>query len=168
MTVASGVTGLHAYFKQSKAPDNRTVDSNWKEKYCYGHHYSDCPFYQAQHGSSSDGACYLTSACTEARGLPDDCHELTTLRAFRATYVRSQPDGEADIQHYYAVAPQIVKAIHALDCAEAMQVLDRIYTELVQPCIQLIEQEHLQDAYHLYKQYALLLEEKYPDKAEET
>ena len=32
---------------------------------------------------SSSGGCYFTSACVEAQGLPDDCHELTALRKFR-------------------------------------------------------------------------------------
>ena len=40
--------------------------------------------------------CFLTSACVAARGLPDDCAELTALRAFRDGYVRSQPEGESD------------------------------------------------------------------------
>ena len=31
-------------------------------------------------GSGSSAGCYLTSACVEAKGLPDDCQELQTLR----------------------------------------------------------------------------------------
>ena len=43
-----------------------------------------------------------------ARGLPDDCEELRTLRAFRDCYVRVLPDGPALIEEYYRVAPVIV------------------------------------------------------------
>ena len=96
--------GYTCLLKQSQDKD-RTIDSDWVHKYCWNYNYNDCPFYQAKHGGSSS-SCYLTSACTEARGLPDDCAELTALRAFRDSYVRSQPEGESDIQHYYAVAPR--------------------------------------------------------------
>ena len=150
--------GSTCLLKEGESRD-RVVDDDWKHKYCWNYNYSDCPIYQAKHGSSSSG-CYLTSACTEARGLPDDCGELTTLRAFRDGYVRSQPNGEADIRHYYAVAPRIVEAIHALGCT-AQPVLDSIYRELVQPCVRLIEQKQSKEAYQLYKQYALELEKKY-------
>lgn len=149
--------GYTCMLKQSEGKD-RTVDDDWVHKFCWNYNYNDCPFYQAKHGSSSD--CYLTSACTEARGLPDDCMELNTLRAFRDNYVRSQPDGEADIGHYYEVAPRIVQMIDSLGC-QARPVWDDIYQELVQPCIDLINQQRLAEAYQLYKQYALNLEKKY-------
>ena len=102
--------GYTCLLKQSEGKD-RTVDSDWVHKFCWNYNYHDCPFYQTKHGSSSSG-CYLTSACTQARGLPDDCEELTVLRAFRDTYVRALPTGEADVRRYYATAPQIVNAIH--------------------------------------------------------
>ena len=51
------------------------------------------------HGSSSgtDG-CYLTSACVMAKGLPDHCEELETLRVFRDEYLAGQPGGRAEIE----------------------------------------------------------------------
>lgn len=150
--------GYTCLLKQAEGKD-RKVDDDWVHKFCWGYHYSECPFYQAKHGAPS--GCYLTSACTEARGLPDDCTELTTLRAFRDNYVRNQPNGENDIKHYYDAAPKIVQSIHALDCSEALPILDEIYTNLVQPCLLLIEHEHSEAAYLLYKQYALQLEARF-------
>lgn len=158
--------GYTCLLKQSEGKD-RKLDSDWVHKYCWNYNYGDCPFYQAKHGSSSSG-CYLTSACVEARGLPDDCAELTALRQFRDGYVRCQPDGEADIKHYYAVAPQIVAAIHALDCPQALAVLDGLYTGLVQPCIRLIGQGQNEAAYQLYKQTAMQLEQQYLTKEAQT
>ena len=149
--------GYTCLLKQSEGKD-RTVDSDWVHKFCWNYNYHDCPFYQTKHGSSSSG-CYLTSACTQARGLPDDCEELTVLRAFRDTYVRALPTGEADVRRYYATAPQIVNAIHR-GCA-APETLDRIYRELVQPCVQLIRDGKNEAAYRLYKAYSLALEERY-------
>ena len=87
----------------------------------------------------------MTSACTQARGLPDNCEELTALRAFRDTYVRALPTGEADIRRYYAAAPQILNAIHR-GCA-APETLDRIYLELVQLCVQRIRDGKNEAAY---------------------
>ncbi|MBN1659862.1 MAG: hypothetical protein JXA93_15765 [Anaerolineae bacterium] len=55
--------------------------------------------------------CYLTTACVEARGLPDDCEELTLLRYFRDIYLLKQPHGEALVELYYKYAPGIVEKI---------------------------------------------------------
>lgn len=66
--------------------------------------------YQAGHDhvESQKGNCFLTTACAQAAGLPDDCYELTVLREFRDTYVRGLDGGEALIQEYYELSPQIV------------------------------------------------------------
>lgn len=46
-------------------------------------------------------------------GLPDDCHELTALRAFRDGYMSAIPGGADDIKEYYRCAPAIVAAIYS-------------------------------------------------------
>lgn len=151
--------GRTCLIKQSRDESTRTVDRDWADKYCWAEfNYYNCPFYKTEHGSSSDG-CYLTSACTQARGLPDDCEELTVLRTFRDTYIRALPEGEADIRHYYAAAPQIVDAIERK--GDASETFDCIYRELVQPCVQLIQDGKNEDAYQLYKTYSLALEKRY-------
>lgn len=61
---------------------------------------------------NNSGGCFLTTACTEAKGLPDNCIELETLRHFRDNYMMNTPDGKADIAHYYKMAPSIVNAIN--------------------------------------------------------
>ena len=38
--------------------------------------------------------CYITTACTEVMGLPDDCEALMTLRGFRDGWLREQDGGE--------------------------------------------------------------------------
>ena len=74
----------------------KDVNEDTYDKYCRNYDYDDCPIYKG----NDSGGCFLTSACTEARGLPDDCHELTVLRSFRDGYLRSQPEGEAEIAEY--------------------------------------------------------------------
>lgn len=91
--------------------------------------------------------CFLTTACTAARGLPDDCHELTTLRAFRDTYMRSLPNGPALIDEYYEVAPRIVAAIERRDDRRAL--LDALYNRVTE-AVRLIEADRLADAFTLY------------------
>lgn len=134
----------------------KSVSTDIYYKYCRNYDYDDCPIYKHE---SSSGGCFLTSACTEARGLPDDCYELTTLRAFRDEYMAKQNCGNCEIAHYYQVAPAIVAKINAGDCPK--MVFERIYNELVMPCISMIEKSDLEGAHYLYRNYVLLLEKEY-------
>ena len=130
------------------------VNEDTYYKYCRNYDYDDCPIYKG----NDSGGCFLTSACTEARGLPDDCHELTVLRAFRDGYLRSQPE------EYYAVAPKIVDAIRSK--ADAMEAFDAIYRELVEPCVAMIERGENVEAHALYRSYVLRLKKHYIEKRE--
>lgn len=147
-----------ALLKQS---DRRyVVDSDWVHRYCWGYNYDDCPYYRNKSDlTSSSGGCYLTSACANAKKLPDDCHELQTLRKFRDDYIKSLPTGIDDIKHYYLVAPLIVDRISL--CSEPQKLWENIYDELVIPCITLIEKGCFHEAYDRYKAYTLALEKKY-------
>lgn len=140
----------------SKKEGDHEVDSDWYYKYCRNYDYDDCPIYKS---SDSSGGCFLTSACTEAMGLPDDCDELTTLRHFRDTYLRSHKDGEKDIQEYYRVAPSIVRSIKTHD--DSKKIFNEIYKNLVLPCVHMIKEEQYEAAYHTYKRYTTDLCIKY-------
>lgn len=134
-----------------------SIDHDTVKKYCWDYHYNDCPRFKDRNSSSS--GCFLTSACTEARGLPDDCEELTILRAFRDGYMKSLPQGQADICEYYHIAPAIVAKIHTLP--NALEIFDRIYTELVLPCVELIHIGDNKAAYTKYRNYVRTLQEEY-------
>ena len=123
----------------------KDVNSDIYYKYCRGYDYGDCPIYKGQDSSG----CFLTSACTEARGLPDDCHELAVLRRFRDGYLRSLPEGGAEIAEYYFVAPQIVSEIKKRDDSAAE--FDTIYEKLVKPCVEIIERGENENAHALYR-----------------
>lgn len=109
-------------------------------------------------GSGSEG-CYLTSACVTARGLSDQCEELQTLRSFRDGYLSEQPGGPAEIEQYYAMAPRIVEAINQLP--DALEIWNRIFEELVKPCVQMIHANQNAQAHQLYKSYATELAQSY-------
>ncbi len=114
--------------------------------YCWYGRYDDCPLYKNRNGS---GGCFLTSACVEAMGLPDDCHELTTLRKFRDDYLAQQPGGKAEICEYYHIAPQIVEKIKS--SGKGKEVFTRIYEELVKPCVELIGAGKNAEAHFIYR-----------------
>lgn len=57
------------------------------------------------------GGCFLTTACVEYAGLPDDCKELKVMRHFRDTYVAALPEGPELIAEYYRTAPPLVEQL---------------------------------------------------------
>ena len=103
--------------------------------------------------------CFLTTACTQARGLPDDCFELTTLRAFRDDYLLRLPGGPAVVQAYYDLAPRILEGIESSTDADAR--LEQLYDELVAPCVGLIVSGKEQAAVELYAEKVRALEREY-------
>ena len=93
--------------------------------------------------------CFLTSACVEAMGLPDDCYELNTLRSFRDEYLSSYPGGRDEIDEYYLVAPKVVAAIRG--SGSPIEVFKAIYNDLIQPCVHYIERGENENAHLLYR-----------------
>lgn len=77
---------------------------------------------------SNSGGCFLTTACCQYKGLPDNCHELTTLRAFRDQYVAKQSYGKNLIAEYYADAPKIIEFIEKQEFRE--QIYNSIYVQI--------------------------------------
>ena len=69
------------------------------------------------------------------------------------------PQGQADICQYYHIAPAIVDKIHAQP--DANKILDRIYNELILPCVELIRIGDNETAYTKYHDYVKLLQEQY-------
>jgi uncharacterized protein YjbI with pentapeptide repeats len=76
------------------------------------------------------GGCFLTTACVEAMNLPDDCHELQTLRKFRDGFVSETNEGRKLIKEYYEIAPRIVEAIQA--SGNENEILKGLYSEIKQ------------------------------------
>lgn len=132
------------------------VSSDRYYKYCRNYDYADCPIYK---DDSSSTPCYLTSACVYAKNLPDDCYELQTLRTFRDTWMKNSQEGQQSIEIYYDTAPKIVSAIN--DMANSKVIYEKIYNEMVLPCVQLIEQNKMQETFELYKEKVFELKKLY-------
>lgn len=137
----------------------KDVNEDIYYKYCRGYDYSDCPIYKGNSDSSSGGWCYLTTACVETMGLPDNCHELCAMRALRDGYIRKLPEGDAEICDYYFTAPQIIEAIN--NGGEPEKVFSAIYEELVKPCVEAVDSDNFPEAYEHYKLYTAALKDKY-------
>ena len=107
----------------------------------------------------NDDPCYLTTACVKARNLPDHCMELDTLRSFRDDVLARRNGGKEEIENYYRIAPGIVEGINRRK--DAADIWNRVYNELVAPCVSLIHSGQNEEAFQLYKSYSLNLGEKY-------
>lgn len=133
------------------------IDSDISKEYCR-YDGKGCPI---KENSSSSGGCYLTTACVGYKGLADDCVELSTLREFRDTYMKELPSGKEEVQEYYETAPGIVDAINSSD--EAGCVYEAIYSDVIEPCVKLIQEGKNEEAYKKYKEMVADLKSKYTD-----
>ena len=109
---------------------------------------------------SSSGGCYLISACMKyfQEKFDDNCYELKVLRCFRDSIVSKE-----DIEHYYEVAPIIVETIDQEQ--KSSIIYDYIYHNIVDYCVQQIEQGNYEIAYNRYKNSVLILEEQFAKPA---
>lgn len=131
------------------------VGNSTYDNYCNSYRYDDCPIYKG----GSNGGCYLTTACVTHKGLPDDCIELSTLRKFRDEYLANTKKGEEEIQEYYRTAPIIVKAI---DNSETCAVVyEMIYSDVILPCVKLINEGRQDEAHQKYRKMVRDLEKEY-------
>ena len=133
------------------------INSDIYRRYCRDYAYDECPIYRGEPESSS--GCYLTSACIEAQGLPDNCEELTVLRNFRDNWLKKQPGGLAEIAEYYAIAPGIVTKINQQSGAK--EIWHELYETLVVPCVRLIQAGKMDEAHRRYQKTAWALESQY-------
>ncbi|QRN96955.1 hypothetical protein JRI60_49685 [Archangium violaceum] len=104
------------------------------------------------------GHCFLTTACVQARGLPDDCEELQVLRGFRDGYLRQLPGGPGLIQEYYALAPRIVERIHHR--ADARHIWEDVYAT-VRTAVEHVQRREPEAALRTYSALVKGLSERY-------
>lgn len=105
---------------------------------------------------TSTGGCFLTTACMKyyQENFNDNCYELTILRWFRDNFVSKD-----DIEHYYEVAPMIVETINKEE--KSGIIYDYIYDNVVDYCVEQIEQGNYDTAYNRYKNSVLIFEKQF-------
>ena len=103
----------------------------------------------------TDVSCYLTTACMRNKHelFDDNCEELTILRWFRDEFVSSD-----DINDYYKKAPLIIEEISN---TKTDYIYDYIYDNVIKKCVDFIKGEQYNEAYDLYKNTVISLEDKY-------
>ncbi len=107
----------------------------------------------------ADADCFLTTACTAARGLPDDCSELMTLRCLRDEFMKPTGEGADMIAEYYHIAPPIVRSVNArLNRAE---IWNLVYDDLVTPSLKLIQAGKKGEAVAHYSEYVKWMKEAF-------
>ena len=99
-------------------------------------------------GTKKKNGCFITTAVCKTLLKTDDCYELTMFRKFRDNWLMMQPDGEALIREYYAVAPAIVQRIDSLPNAKA--IYHDILEMYLKPCLQMIEQKNMEGCKKMY------------------
>ena len=103
------------------------------------------------HVEETKGGCYLTTACTENKGLPDDCYELETMRGFRDNFLLKNKEGIAIVDEYYKIAPAIVSSIQSSQNKDYY--LNFIYDNLVVNTISLVNDKKYELAQEFYTQF---------------
>lgn len=102
--------------------------------------------------------CYLTTACVEVINLPDDCHELETLRKFRDGFVSETDDGKELIRQYYEIAPKIINTIK--QTGNGIEIFRNLYDEISE-IVLLIDNLKYKEAFQYYCDMTLNLKAKY-------
>ena len=127
----------------------------WDQEYWRGHECRDFAPVWINPGQTGRGGdpmkepgCFLSSACAEFMGLPDDCRELTALRAFRDNILLASPEGTALVNTYYQIAPGLVSKINASPTRR--EIYRHIYGQILL-CISAIEEKEYEKAIGLYQ-----------------
>ena len=81
------------------------------------------------------------------------------MRNYRDTWLKRTEEGKKLVLQYYEIAPKIVESIDKR--VEAKEIYEMIYTNMVTPCVEMIEKGRMETALQVYKEMTLKLKEKY-------
>ena len=123
----------------------------------------DCIRECRHYDSGNTSSCFLTSACCQYKGLPDDCSELTILRAFRDNYLLKNERGCELVEEYYRIAPDIVDKINSSTNKDT--IYEMIYIN-IHTIITMIEKREYNDAILEYKSMVLRVQKNVDSKCQ--
>jgi hypothetical protein len=147
------------YCDADKSSRRELSDKNYTNKYCENKQmFKKCRLYK-ELMKNDDENCFITTACVRTKGLPDNCYELNCLRKFRDEYLIKLEEGSTAIEHYYEIAPKIIKNIDKKTNANI--IYTNLYNDLVIQCISLIEDNKNYEAFRHYKGVVQDLQNKY-------
>lgn len=140
------------YFDENETSGSKGY-CEWHRTYVYED--DNCNRFEKR---DSSGGCFITSACCNYKGFPDNCYELTVLRKYRDTFLKKTKHGKDLINEYYRIAPSIVECINSHPDKET--IYSDIY-ERISKCVSLIEKNELEIVCKLYEQMVTELKSKY-------
>jgi hypothetical protein len=139
------------------------------EEYRTGYEYGEThpPSEDSSDSSSSDSSsdsssCFITTATLVSIGKPDNCDELNVFRSFRDNWLVKQLDGQELISEYYKIAPSIVNSINSV--ADNKNIYRELWTESIEPCLNLIKQNRFAEAKTIYCNAVANLRQEFLDK----
>ena len=109
---------------------------------------------QSANAANAGGTCFITTACCELLGLPDDNNILNSFRKFRDEYL----GGKENVSEYYIVAPKI---LHSMKQKDDLDYLYSIISMYLIPCYRLIKNEKYNETEILYRNMVNHLKDKY-------
>ena len=107
----------------------------------------------------SSGGCFITTAVCSTLDKGDDCAELTSFRQFRDGWLTNDAGGQALIEEYYQIAPQIVRAIDAETTSS--DIYAGIWEEYLTPALTALQAADNQTAKDIYVDMVRDLQETY-------
>ena len=147
------------YVKNHPAHTNHVTKVGKRDQSAYNQGHKEGSSSKGKGKSNGGGGgCFLTTACTQYAGLPDDCRELTTLRLFRDTYVMSSPDGAEAIAEYYNSAPILLNHIDSSE--DRADILSDIF-RAVSTTVALVEGGQCAEAKAVYASMFRKLKERF-------
>lgn len=109
--------------------------------------------------TSSSSGCFITTATCKSHNLPDDCHELTSLRAFRDNFMKKDEKMMAEVMEYYEIAPKICSNIDKLE--NSSEIYDSIWSEYLRDAVDSVDAGENQKAYEIYKNMVFDLKKRF-------
>ena len=119
-----------------------------------------CGHVAKKENSSGGKPCFITTACVEAAGLPDNCTELETMRYLRDEYLAKSDEGKRLIQEYYEIAPSIVEKIRREENSD--EIFSAIFNS-IREIVSLIKTGDLESATAHYKEMVLRVKQKFDE-----
>jgi len=94
--------------------------------------------------------CFVSTATAESLGWAEDCRELSLLRDLRDTYMMQTAERQAEVEHYYHIAPLIVERIAA--SGQAHKLWRDVAQRYILPVVRLSEAGNAAGAHQLYRE----------------
>lgn len=113
-----------------------------------GHEFSITRAGNAPRAQTS-GMCFITTAVCELENKPDDCPELTILRAFRDEVMMNHSEWSLLVREYYRIAPSIVRRIQAMP-DEGREFFMRLNVQYLKPAIRAVLNKDYSEAVRIY------------------